>query len=160
MPSGVVKLPPHANPHLRKIHTTRQSMVGTPPIGFVAVFMSSAMPQVCRDRFPPVGPPSERTARGAKQPPYRLVLVTSMAPARPAAAISLSAPWMAGTIVLWQVATIGMPAKAVRTRLACRHAGSMLTFPPPVGMYQNCPSLAFVVARSRVSSGVVPPCPG
>ena len=67
---------------------------------------------------------------------------------------------MAGTIVRWQVATIGMPAKAVRTRLACCQAGSMLTFPPPVGMYQNCPSLALVVARSSVSSGVVPPWPG
>jgi hypothetical protein len=52
MPSAGQKLPPHANPHFRKIRTTAQFICGTPPSGFVAVLMSNAIPHACREGAP------------------------------------------------------------------------------------------------------------
>ena len=52
--------------------------------------------------------PVSRLNRGLKQPPYVLVLATSIAPARPASTTSVSAAWRSATISRWQLARMPM----------------------------------------------------
>ena len=52
IPSAGQKFPPHANPHLRKMRTMRQSICGGAPCAFVTVFRSMAAPNACRDGEP------------------------------------------------------------------------------------------------------------
>ena len=83
MPSEKMKLPPQAKLCLRKIRTTRQSIFGTQPWQFAAVFMSMGCPHVWRDSVPNCVP-AIRVNRGPKQPPKVLTLATSMLPSQTA----------------------------------------------------------------------------
>ncbi len=70
MPSGVRKLPPHANPCFRKICTVRQSMSGgAQPWHDPIVLVSTAWPQLWRDRKPTDESGVSRLNRGPKHPP-------------------------------------------------------------------------------------------